>query len=138
MPRRSPGECRWRPGRAPVYLGTIDIPGLCRNSPGLHRQKPGRCRSSDGVCIGPCGATVPSRLFSVQSRLLPVPRRSLTVLPDDSRSIPEVLNILIFSQWSPGYSRSSPVHLGRSRFIPIQPQFIPVDPGSRTRAPPAS
>ncbi|KAH3689622.1 hypothetical protein DPMN_190872 [Dreissena polymorpha] len=138
MPRRSPDECRWRPGRAPVYLGTKAIPGLCRNSPGLDRRKPGCCRSSDGVCIGPCEATVPSRLCLVPSRLLPVPRRSLTVLPGDSRFIPEVLNILILSQWSPGCSRSSPVHLGRHRFIPIQPQFIPVDPGSRTRAPPAS
>ncbi|KAH3803981.1 hypothetical protein DPMN_132253 [Dreissena polymorpha] len=28
MPRRSPGECRWHSGRAPVFLCTVAIPGL--------------------------------------------------------------------------------------------------------------
>ncbi|KAH3752642.1 hypothetical protein DPMN_187263 [Dreissena polymorpha] len=74
MPMRSPGECRWRPGRAPVYRCTVAIPELCRQSPGHHRRHPMRCRSSTGVCMGPGGTTVPSRLF-------PVPRRSLPVLP---------------------------------------------------------
>ncbi|KAH3773237.1 hypothetical protein DPMN_174595 [Dreissena polymorpha] len=28
MPWRSPGECRWHSGRAPVFLCTVAIPGL--------------------------------------------------------------------------------------------------------------
>ncbi|KAH3892579.1 hypothetical protein DPMN_016698 [Dreissena polymorpha] len=41
MPMRSPGECRWRPGGAPVYRCTEAIPGHCRHSPGLHRGTTG-------------------------------------------------------------------------------------------------
>ncbi|KAH3740374.1 hypothetical protein DPMN_047080 [Dreissena polymorpha] len=50
----------------------------------------------------------------------------------------EAFNILILFRWSPGCPRSSPVHLGRPRFIPVESRFIPVDPASRTGAPPAS
>ncbi|KAH3837198.1 hypothetical protein DPMN_110578 [Dreissena polymorpha] len=67
MPRRSPGECRWRPGRAPVYRCTVLIPGLCRHSPGHHRQQPVLFRSSAEVCMGPGKTMVPSRLFPVPS-----------------------------------------------------------------------
>ncbi|KAH3774742.1 hypothetical protein DPMN_176133 [Dreissena polymorpha] len=73
----------------------------------------------------PGGAKVPSRLFPVQSRLFPVPHRSLPVLLGDSRFIPEVLNILTLSRWSPGCPRSStvqpdgaPVYLGSA---PVHP-----------------
>ncbi|KAH3815226.1 hypothetical protein DPMN_143749 [Dreissena polymorpha] len=69
--------------------------------------------------MGPGGATVPYRLFPVPSRLFPVPCRSLPVLPGDSRFIPEVLNILILSRWSPGCPR----------FIPVVPGGAPVHPG---------
>ncbi|KAH3858740.1 hypothetical protein DPMN_101369 [Dreissena polymorpha] len=69
--------------------------------------------------MGPGGPTVPSRLFPVPSRLFPVPRRSLPVLPGDYRFIPEVLNILILSRWSPGFPR----------FIPVVPDGAPVHPG---------
>ncbi|KAH3823366.1 hypothetical protein DPMN_125165 [Dreissena polymorpha] len=88
--------------------------------------------------MGPGGATVPSRLFPVPSRLFPVPRRSLPVLPGYSRFIPEALQILILSRWSPGFhgsSRSSPME---PRFIPVEPRLIPADPGSRTGNPLAS
>ncbi|KAH3691342.1 hypothetical protein DPMN_148168 [Dreissena polymorpha] len=78
--------------------------------------------------MGHGGVTVPSRFFPVAVRLLPVPRMSLLVIPGDSQFISEELNILILSRCSPGCSRSSPV----------KPRFIPVDPGSRTKAPPAS
>ncbi|KAH3858405.1 hypothetical protein DPMN_101029 [Dreissena polymorpha] len=37
MPRRSPGEWRWRLGRVPVYFCTVAIPGLCGHSPRLHQ-----------------------------------------------------------------------------------------------------
>ena len=99
------------------YTGTL--PAFTGAPPGHHRRQPGRCRSSAGVCIGPGGATVPPRLFPVPSRLFPVPRRSLPVLPGDPRFIPEVLNILILSRWSPG----------RPRFIPVVPGGAPVHPG---------
>ncbi|KAH3874787.1 hypothetical protein DPMN_038040 [Dreissena polymorpha] len=99
--------------RAPVYLCNVAIKGLCRHSPGLHRGVAGALR---GV-FGPGGAKVPFRLFPVPSRLFPVLRRSLLVLPGDCRFILEVLNILILSRWSPG----------RSRFIPVEHRFIPVN-----------
>ncbi|KAH3799230.1 hypothetical protein DPMN_152836 [Dreissena polymorpha] len=65
--------------------------------------------------------------FPVPSRLFPVPRRSLSVLPGDSRFIPDVLNILILSRWSPGFPRFIPVvpngatvQLGRVRVNPAR------------------
>ncbi|KAH3825969.1 hypothetical protein DPMN_127858 [Dreissena polymorpha] len=99
------------------YKGTL---------PAFTGALPGRCRSSAGLCLGPGGAQVPSRLFPVQSRLFPVPRRSLPVLPGDSRFIPEVLNILILSRWSPGCPRSS---TGHSCGAPVNPGRAPVHPG---------
>ncbi|KAH3868644.1 hypothetical protein DPMN_031795 [Dreissena polymorpha] len=67
--------------------------------------------------------------------MFPVPRRLLPVLPGDSRFIQEVLNILILSRWSRGFPRFIPV-------VPdgalVNPGSAPVDPGSRTGAPPAS
>ncbi|KAH3836017.1 hypothetical protein DPMN_109386 [Dreissena polymorpha] len=54
-------------------------------------------------------------------------------LPRSVRFIPEVFHIFLLVV--PGSSRSSPVE---PRFISVRPRFIPVDPGSRTEAPPAS
>ncbi|KAH3813172.1 hypothetical protein DPMN_141624 [Dreissena polymorpha] len=48
MPSQSLGECRWRPGRAPVYRCTVAIPGLFRHSPGLHKGTTGDNR---GVAV---------------------------------------------------------------------------------------
>ncbi|KAH3711846.1 hypothetical protein DPMN_071521 [Dreissena polymorpha] len=53
MPRKSPGECRWRHGRAPVYRCTVAKPGLCRHSSGLHRGITGDNR---GVAEAPPGS----------------------------------------------------------------------------------
>ncbi|KAH3836923.1 hypothetical protein DPMN_110299 [Dreissena polymorpha] len=97
------------------------MPVASRQSAGLLMYRsytgapPGRGSSSAGVCMSPGGATVPARYFPLPSRLFPLPRRSLPVLYGDSRFIPEVLNILILSRWSPGSSRWSP---GSSRLSP--------------------
>ncbi|KAH3702440.1 hypothetical protein DPMN_077457 [Dreissena polymorpha] len=66
MPRRSPGECRWRPGMAPVYRCTVAsyrnaLSAFTGAPPGQNRRQPGRCSSSAGVYMGPGGATLPSR-----------------------------------------------------------------------------
>ncbi|KAH3751246.1 hypothetical protein DPMN_185799 [Dreissena polymorpha] len=115
MPRWSPVECRCRPGRAPVYRCTVALQGLCQHIPGLHLGN-----TSDNRDVA--GALPDNGLFPVPSRLFPVPRRSLPVLPGDSRFIPEELNILILSRWSPG----------RPRFIPVVPGGAP---GHNGRAP---
>ncbi|KAH3782866.1 hypothetical protein DPMN_160787 [Dreissena polymorpha] len=60
------------------------------------------------------------------SRLFPVPRRSLPVLPGDSRSIPEVLHMLILSLRSPGFPRFIPVVPDGA---PVHPSRAPVHPG---------
>ncbi|KAH3711850.1 hypothetical protein DPMN_071525 [Dreissena polymorpha] len=113
--------------RAPIYLCNVAIKAICKGTlPTFTGAPPGRCRSSVGVCLGPGGAKVPSRLFPVQYRLFPVLRWSLPVLPGDSRFIPEVLNILILSRWSPGCPRSSTVHPSG---VPVHPGRAPVHPG---------
>ncbi|KAH3805796.1 hypothetical protein DPMN_134104 [Dreissena polymorpha] len=51
--------------------------------------------------------------------VVPGARRSLSVLPGDSRFMPEVLNILILSRWSPGFPQ----------YIPVVPDGAPIHPG---------
>ncbi|KAH3749188.1 hypothetical protein DPMN_183679 [Dreissena polymorpha] len=99
------------------YTGTL---------PAFTGAPPGHCLSTAGIYMSPGGATVPSRLFPLPSRLFPVPRRSLPVLPGDSLFIPEVLNILILSRWSPGFLRFIPVVLVGA---PVHPGRTPVHPG---------
>ncbi|KAH3795380.1 hypothetical protein DPMN_148930 [Dreissena polymorpha] len=140
MPRRSPGECQWRPGRAPIYRCTVAIPGLCRHSPGLNMGTTGDNRPLPKLCRGlywprwSYGA-VPDVHGAVPFVPGAVP---FVVLNGDSRFILEVLNIYYFPGGAPvvpGSSRSSPVE---PRFIPVESRFIPVDPGLRTGAQQAS
>ncbi|KAH3769476.1 hypothetical protein DPMN_170744 [Dreissena polymorpha] len=108
------------------YTGTL---------PAFTVAPPEHCRSSLGVCMGPGGATVTSQLNPVPSRFFMVPRWSFPVLPGDSRFMPEVLNILILSRWSPGSPQFITVVPSGAL---VHPGRAPVHPGSLTGAPPAS
>ncbi|KAH3804858.1 hypothetical protein DPMN_133150 [Dreissena polymorpha] len=88
------------------YTGTL---------PAFTGAPPGRCRSSAVVCMGPGGA---NGAVPVVPGAFPVVPGATPVVAGDSRFIPEVLNILIFSRWSPGCPRSSLVHPGGA---PVHP-----------------
>ncbi|KAH3818771.1 hypothetical protein DPMN_120497 [Dreissena polymorpha] len=108
MPRRSPRESRWRPGRAPVYRCTVALPGLCRHSPWLHRGTTGDNR---GVAVA-----LPVSVWA------PV---ELRCRPGYSRCCPG------WSRCRTGRCRSFPVTLGGIKHFntfPVEPRFIPGSP----------
>ncbi|KAH3796267.1 hypothetical protein DPMN_149835 [Dreissena polymorpha] len=104
---------------------SVDLPmyhsytGTLPHSPGLLLGTIGDNRSVVVALPGSVWAPVGLRIRPGCSRYCPGCSGAAPVLPVDSRFIPEVLNILILSRWSPGCPR----------FIPVVPGEDPINPG---------
>ncbi|KAH3860303.1 hypothetical protein DPMN_023199 [Dreissena polymorpha] len=116
MPRRNPGECRLRPGRAPIYRCTVALPGLCWHSPGLHLDT---TSDNQGVAVA-----LPGSVWApVELRCRPGCSRCHTGCSQCRAGC---------SRCRAGRCRSFPVHSGGIKHLntfPLEPQLSPVHPG---------